>query len=75
MLAGKAKATLKGAATSVLQQLHKHAVASADGGDVQRWATQDESIRLCSTPVTSVCLSHRVIYDTSMKTLNDILDL
>lgn len=35
-LAGKAKAALKGAATSVLQQLHKHAFTPAEGSDIQR---------------------------------------
>uniref|UniRef100_H3CJY7 Non-SMC condensin II complex, subunit G2 n=1 Tax=Tetraodon nigroviridis TaxID=99883 RepID=H3CJY7_TETNG len=49
---GKAKAELKGAATSVLQQLHKHAFTPADSSDMQR-----------------------LIYDTSVKTLNEILDL
>ncbi|XP_056290546.1 condensin-2 complex subunit G2 [Pseudoliparis swirei] len=49
---GKSKAGLKSAATSVQQQIHKHAVASGDKGDIQR-----------------------VIYESSVKTLNEILDL
>lgn len=36
LLAGKAKGELKGAATSVLQQLHKQAFAPADGSDIER---------------------------------------
>jgi len=36
LLAGKSKAGLKSAATSVQQQIHKHAVASGDKGDIQR---------------------------------------
>lgn len=36
LLAGKAKAALKGAAISVLQQLHKHAFTPADSSDIQR---------------------------------------
>lgn len=35
-LAGKAKAALKGAATSVLQQLHKHAFTPTEGSHIQR---------------------------------------
>lgn len=38
LLAGKAKAALKGAATSVLQQLHRRASTPADGSHIQRWA-------------------------------------
>lgn len=72
-LAGQAKAPLKGVATSVLQQLHKHAVTSADGGE--RWAKLNESARLSSATVKSVCLSHRVVYDAALKTLDEILDL
>lgn len=34
--AGQSKAGLKSAATSVQQQLHKHAVTSVDSGDIQR---------------------------------------
>ncbi|XP_070842311.1 condensin-2 complex subunit G2 isoform X1 [Chaetodon trifascialis] len=49
--AGQSKAGLKSAATSVQQQLHKHAVMSADGTDIQR-----------------------VIYESSVKALNEILD-
>ncbi|XP_034416407.1 condensin-2 complex subunit G2 isoform X2 [Cyclopterus lumpus] len=49
---GQSKAGLKSAATSVLQQIHKHAVASEDTRDIQR-----------------------VIYESSVKTLNEILDL
>lgn len=76
-LAGKAKAALKGAATSVLQQLLKHAFTSPDGG-VQRWAEperirtseSDSSVNVCArlTPL-------RIVYDSSVKTLNEILDL
>ncbi|XP_068160430.1 condensin-2 complex subunit G2 [Antennarius striatus] len=50
--AGQAKAGLKRAATAIQQQLHKHAVPSSDGGDLQR-----------------------VIYESSVKTLNQIIDL
>ncbi|XP_029313120.1 LOW QUALITY PROTEIN: condensin-2 complex subunit G2 [Cottoperca gobio] len=50
--AGHSKPSLKIAATSVQQQLHKHAVTSADSRDIQR-----------------------VIYESSVKTLNEILDL
>nr|XP_046227928.1 condensin-2 complex subunit G2 isoform X2 [Scatophagus argus] len=49
---GQSKAGLKSAATSVQQQLHTHAVTSADSRDIQR-----------------------VIYESSVKTLNEILDL
>ncbi|XP_044033213.1 condensin-2 complex subunit G2 isoform X2 [Siniperca chuatsi] len=49
---GQSKAGLKSVATSVRQQLHKHAVTSVDSGDIQR-----------------------VIYESSVKTLNEILDL
>ncbi|XP_070784454.1 condensin-2 complex subunit G2 [Enoplosus armatus] len=49
---GQSKAGLKSAATSVQQQLHKHAVTSVDSRDIQR-----------------------VIYESSVKTLNEILDL
>ncbi|XP_051267133.1 condensin-2 complex subunit G2 isoform X2 [Dicentrarchus labrax] len=49
---GQSKAGLKSAATSVQQQLYKHAVTSVDSRDIQR-----------------------VIYESSVKTLNEILDL
>ncbi|XP_030254923.1 condensin-2 complex subunit G2 isoform X1 [Sparus aurata] len=49
---GQFKGALKSAATSAQQQLHTHAAASVDGGDIQR-----------------------VIYESSVKTLNEILDL
>ncbi|GAA6215070.1 condensin-2 complex subunit G2 [Lates japonicus] len=49
---GQSKAGLKSAATSVQQQLYKHAVTSADSRDIQR-----------------------VIFESSVKTLNEILDL
>uniref|UniRef100_UPI0037E89E00 condensin-2 complex subunit G2 n=1 Tax=Semicossyphus pulcher TaxID=241346 RepID=UPI0037E89E00 len=49
---GQSKASLKSAATSVHQQLYKHAVTATDSGDIQR-----------------------VIYESSVKTLNEILDL
>ncbi|XP_070709148.1 condensin-2 complex subunit G2 [Pempheris klunzingeri] len=49
---GQSKAGLKCAATSVQQQLHKHAVTSVDSRDIQR-----------------------VIYESSVKTLNEMLDL
>ncbi|KAM4533926.1 condensin-2 complex subunit G2 isoform 1-T2 [Odontesthes bonariensis] len=50
--AERSKAGLKSAAVSVQQQLHKHAVSSADSGDIQR-----------------------VIYESSVTTLNEILQL
>lgn len=34
---GQSKVSLKSAATSVQQQLHKHAALSMDGTDIQRW--------------------------------------
>ncbi|XP_034428998.1 condensin-2 complex subunit G2 isoform X1 [Hippoglossus hippoglossus] len=49
---GQSKAGLKSAATSVQQQLHKHAVTSSDSEDIQR-----------------------IIFESSVKTLNEILDL
>ncbi|XP_040921195.1 condensin-2 complex subunit G2 isoform X2 [Toxotes jaculatrix] len=49
---GQSKAGLKSAATSVQQQLHKHAVASVDSRDIQG-----------------------VIFESSVKTLNEILAL
>ncbi|XP_035513076.1 condensin-2 complex subunit G2 [Morone saxatilis] len=49
---GQSKTGLKSAATSVQQQLYKHAVTSVDSRDIQR-----------------------VIYESSVKTLNEILDL
>ncbi|XP_045929884.1 condensin-2 complex subunit G2 isoform X1 [Micropterus dolomieu] len=48
---GQSKAVLKSAATSVQQQLHKHAVTLVDSRDIQR-----------------------VIYESSVKTVNEILD-
>lgn len=36
-LVGQFKGALKSAATSAQQQLHTHAAASVDGGDIQRW--------------------------------------
>lgn len=76
-LAGQAKAPLKGVATSVLQQLHKHAAASADGGGGdQRWAKLSQWAPLRSANVKSVCVSsHRVVYDAALKTVNQVLDL
>ncbi|XP_029001424.1 condensin-2 complex subunit G2 isoform X1 [Betta splendens] len=50
--AGQCKGALKSAATSVQQQLHKHAVTDADSTGIPR-----------------------VIYESSVKTLNEILDL
>lgn len=49
---GQSKTGLKSIATSIQLQLHKHAVTSADHGDIQR-----------------------IIYESSVKTLNNILDL
>nr|XP_040023669.1 condensin-2 complex subunit G2 [Gasterosteus aculeatus aculeatus]XP_040023670.1 condensin-2 complex subunit G2 [Gasterosteus aculeatus aculeatus] len=49
---GQSKASLRSAATSVQQQIHKHAVTSGDTRDVQR-----------------------LIYESSVKTVNEILDL
>ncbi|XP_053268370.1 condensin-2 complex subunit G2 isoform X1 [Pleuronectes platessa] len=49
---GQSKAGLKSAATSVQQQLHKHAVTSSDSEDIQG-----------------------IIFESSVKTLNEILDL
>nr|XP_020457943.1 condensin-2 complex subunit G2 isoform X2 [Monopterus albus] len=48
----KSKGGLKSAATSLLLQLHKHAVTSADSRDI-----------------------HRVMYESSVKTVKEILDL